>query len=119
MRYATMLALVLSLASCKDATAPTPTVNGSWSGTVSGQAVTLTLGQTGPSVTGSGTLSGTPRGTLAMSATGTYAHPSLSLTLSNTMTQPANISATMTNGALIGSVQGAGFTGQSIALYRR
>lgn len=119
MKYATLLILAVALASCKEPTAPTPTVNGSWSGTVGAQRITVTMGQTGATVTGSGTMTGTPRGTLAMSVTGTYAHPSLSITLSNAMVQPLNFTATQSAGTLRGSLQGSGFNGETLILVKQ
>lgn len=119
LRSAFVIAALL-LTGCKHTTAPDPIVTGAWRGSVGSQVIALSLAQTGSVVSGSGTISGTPRGTLAMTVNGTFAHPTLSITMTNSLVQASNITATMTNsGVLSGAIQGSGFTGEAISLVRQ
>jgi hypothetical protein len=121
-RMVVMLAALLLVAcSGKSPVAPLPpTVTGNWQGDIAGpQVLTLALSQSGGTVSGSGILTNTPSGTRALTATGTFIDPVLSMTISSGTTQPFNLTATLTNGTLYGNLQGSGFTGSMIAMYRQ
>jgi hypothetical protein len=112
MRRIIFAVLAVALLACGgDSTAPKLTdVTGAWTGTSGGVSMSLTLVQTGTTVTGSGNLTGGTTA-IAVTASGTYAPPNLSLTLQSPGYQPINYAGTLANPDLInGTLNGSGFT---------
>lgn len=115
----TMLVLVLTLAGCSgDSTGPKPTVAGVWTGSSEGINTTLTLTVTGTAVSGSGSLSG-PGDSFAMTVTGTYSHPSVSLILTTPGVQPLNYTGTLSGNTITGTYNGSGFSNTNYTLTRQ
>ena len=116
-RFAAVLAFAM-LAACGDSTAPAPTVDGTWTGQTGSQLFTLTLNQSGTSVTGSGTVTNTPTGTRALTVVGSFNAPTLTATLSSGSIQPINLTASVNGKAMTGSLSGSGWNGEAITLNR-
>ncbi|HEU5303131.1 MAG TPA: hypothetical protein VFU40_00680 [Gemmatimonadales bacterium] len=128
MRYALGRApLALTLVGCGggDSSGPSnaPEVTGSWSGQVAasnGQSATLaiTVTETGGNVSGSGSLTaGTA--SLSLGASGTYAPPTLTLTLSAQGFEPMVLTATVEETRLVGVLNGSGFDNRAITMSRQ
>ncbi|HKW13084.1 MAG TPA: hypothetical protein VJS69_01220 [Candidatus Krumholzibacteria bacterium] len=121
----TFLALVLavSLAACGDSTSTPPIdLNGTWSGGLGSQMVTLTLLDNNGNVSGSGTITNTPTGTRAQVVTGVFTKPAFTLTLSSGSAQPVSFSGTYhpsIPAQLVGTFVGSGFTGDAIILNKQ
>jgi hypothetical protein len=101
--------------------APEPiNVSGQWSGPMGGGVtLLLTLSQAGSSVSGSGNMSG-PGGAIAMSASGTYVEPNLSLTLSAQGYEDMNFTGkTVTRTSISGTLNGSGFVNQPITFTKQ
>lgn len=116
----TAAALVLAMGCGSDSTGPThQSVSGTWSGVTGAQVLTMTLVENGGVVTGSGTLTNTPTGTRAQTVTGTFASPTLDVTLSSGSVQPVALHGTVGGNSMAGSLTGSGFTGDAITLTRQ
>jgi hypothetical protein len=92
------------------------TVTGTWRGSASGQNFVLNLQQAGSTVAGTGTLSGTPTRTLAIS--GNYQQPNFSATLTPDQGTPITMQGTVEGGSFVGTLNGGGFSGTGLALLR-
>jgi hypothetical protein len=79
----------------------------------------MTLVENGGVVTGSGTLTNTPTGTRAQTISGTFASPTLDVTLSSGSVQPVALHATVSGNSMTGNLTGSGFTGDAISLARQ
>ena len=112
------LLLAAAIAGCGGSTSPKSNVNGSWSGSSGGISMSLTLSQSGTSVTGSGQISGGGN-TIPLTASGTYVEPDLSLTLSSAGFQPTVYAGSLSHGTITGTLNGSGFTNQSMTLTRQ
>ena len=114
-----LLGLVVGLLACGGTTEPTPHVSGSWAGSASGQAVALTLIESNGTITGNGTLAGTPTGTRAMTVNGVFTNPTFNLSFTSGTLQPVNFTGHY-NGSipaqLVGNFSGSGFTGEVVIL---
>jgi len=123
-RSLVLTALLSALAvGCKDSTSSGPMVDGRWYGyaSTSGLAfsLSLTLTQSGESVTGTGSLaSGVYGGTVTV--TGTHRYPSLSITLSAPRYYPAYYRGTLENAnRIVGSLTGSGFQAVGMILNKQ
>jgi hypothetical protein len=127
---AASLVLVMTLAfpssGCSDnpVDSTEPSITGSWAGTsnVQGTPVTLSLQmvENGGSVSGNGSLSAVS--SVAVSVTGTYNYPALSLTIRSSGFQDTAFSGTLAAGgnAITGSMSGSStFENFSITLNRQ
>ena len=120
------LACIALVAGCsKDSpTAPKATATGSWAGTMHGadiEGITLSLSlvESNGSVTGSAQLGGTnvPK---SLVVTGTFAAPSLSITMTTgALGQPANLTGTISGNTLTATVNGSGFSADPITMTRQ
>jgi hypothetical protein len=82
-------------------------------------SVDVTLTETDGTLTGSGNLSG-PDWSIAITATGTHAHPNVSMTISAQGYQDMNYTGTMAGDAAItGRLNGSGFNNTGLTLNRR
>jgi hypothetical protein len=101
----------------------TPTVEGQWSGTIttaegSGDlGLTLNEGANG-AVTGTGNLV-VPGDALALTVTGNYSPPTVSLTMSSQGFEPMNLTGTVSSSAITGTLNGSGFVNISVTLDRQ
>jgi hypothetical protein len=121
MRKILALALLVTLAACGDDKPTQPaaaTATGTWAGTIEGQQLTLTLVQNGGAVSGTGTMSNTPSGTRALTATGTFTAPNLTLTLSSGTAAPMALQGAVSGNALTATLSGSGWTGEAITMQR-
>jgi hypothetical protein len=122
MRRILSLALMLALlAACGDGPTdpPIPSLTGRWTGTTGDIAVDLTLTETGGALSGSGHLAA-PSMSLAITATGTHAHPNVSMTIRAQGYEDMDYSGTMSgDAAIVGRLNGSGFTNEGLTLNRR
>ena len=122
--WAIALATVGTLACGGDDGGPTPVeAEGSWQGSTtsqSGQQSTLsfTITETDGTVSGSGNLAA-PSESVALSASGTYTEPSLSITFTAQVFNPLNLSATVGETNMTGTLNGSGFLNSAITLNRQ
>lgn len=124
MRLTTWGVLAMLLVGCGgDSSGPAPIqVEGAWSGPVtfsSGSSGTLsfTVTETAGSVTGSGTLVGST--SAALSVSGSYSEPNVSLTLSSPGFQPINLTGVVSSSSLTGTINGSGFLNSAVTLARQ
>jgi hypothetical protein len=103
-------------------TEPKPTIAGTWTGNVitanSSSSVTLTLQQSGTSLTGNGAWIGTT-GTAALTVSGTFTAPSMSLTIGSPVYDPINFPGTISGRMMTGTMNGSGFVNTSVTLTRQ
>lgn len=121
-RWTLTLALLVFAASCKkDATAPPPTVTGTWAGFTGSQKLTITITENAGTVGGSGTITNTSTGTRALSITGSWSRPTLSITFSSGTAQPFNLTANLNPAGtnLAGPLNGSGFSGEVMSMTRQ
>lgn len=125
MRSSTILCSILLFA-CGggDSVAPARVeAEGVWSGVIRDNGGTaagtlvLTLSETNGAVTGNGNVT-TASDAFAITTTGTYAPPSLSLTVRATGFQDMNLTATVGETNMTGTLNGSGFLNSGITLNR-
>jgi hypothetical protein len=124
-----LLALTLAAACTESATSPVappvvpppadPVASGAWAGTVQGMTVTLTLAESNNTIAGSGNISA-PGSSLALTATGTRAHPSVALTLRASGFEDMNFQGNFSgNNMIVGTLNGSGFSNEGLTLRRQ
>ncbi|HEV7990262.1 MAG TPA: hypothetical protein VGP25_00460 [Gemmatimonadaceae bacterium] len=95
-----------------------PRIDGNWSGSSNGQAVTMQLIQSG-SVGGIATFSGSG-GARSYSVAGIFDNPTFTATLSGSAPgDTITLNATVTGKSMVGTLVGAGFTGNGLAMSRQ
>ncbi len=118
----TLAVLAMLAAACggDDSNGPAQVeAEGSWSGSINNNGgtqigtMTLTLTETGGTVSGTGNLASSDEG-IAVSASGTYSQPSLSLNLAATGFETVNLTATVGEGTMTGTLNGSGFVNSAI-----
>jgi hypothetical protein len=120
-----VLALLVLVAACGgDSTGPTKIeAEGAWHGTINDNGgnqigtMSLTLTETSGSVSGTGNLSNAGTG-IAVTATGTYSQPNLSLNLTAPGFSAVNLTATVGQRTMTGTLNGSGFVNSAITLQR-
>ena len=114
-----LVACLAAFAGCGDKTGPTPnTPEGSWSGTTTdGTVIALTLTESSGTVTGAGTFTTTAQ-SVPLQATGSYAAPHLSLTLSAQGFNNMNLSTTVGASSMAGVLNGSGFLNEAVSFQR-
>ena len=125
MRYL-MVALMLLAAGCggdDSSTEPEdPEVEGQWNGPINTDvgsgSLALTLTETDGTVSGTGTLSVTGDA-LALTVTGTYAPPNVSLQMTSQGFEPMNLSGEVTDEEINGTLNGSGFVNIAVTLTRQ
>jgi hypothetical protein len=95
----------------------------SWTGPIREQGVTvarldLALNEANGTVTGEGTL-GDAGGAIAVTASGTYEAPNLSLTLSSEGLESVNLTAVVSKADMRGTLSGSGFDNTPIRMMRQ
>jgi len=113
-----MAAAAFVVAGCSSSTAPKVTVAGTWSGVTASQVLTITLTESSGSVSGSGTLTNTPVGTIAITVSGSFVGSTVSLALTSGLHPAINLTGTVAGNTMTGALQGSGFTGDAITLTR-
>jgi hypothetical protein len=119
-----ILAAALALTACGGDSGPARIeAEGQWSGGIQDNGatighMTLTLVETSGAVTGSGNLTAGTLG-LALTTSGTYAPPSLSLTVSAPGYNDMNLTATVGETSMTGTLNGSGFVNSGITLTRQ
>lgn len=120
------LAVALCVVSCGGDTPTEPApiaVQGTWNGPVqvtssSSGSMALTLTETNGTVSGSGTLAASG-GSVAVTANGTYVPPTLSLTISAPGFSDLNLTATVGEQQMTGTLNGSGFLNSAVILNRQ
>lgn len=116
------LFLMLLLACGGDKTGPARIeAEGSWSGSFTvAEPITLslTLVETTGNVTGNGTLV-SPSASVALSVAGTYVPPALSVSVTAPGFNDLNLSATVGETSMTGTLNGSGFSNQAVTLTRQ
>lgn len=123
MRRLVLLAgLACALAGCTDSTSPSDPVSGHWTGANPRLRADLTIAREGATVEGSGNftfyIDGMPVGATAVTVSGTWVHPNISLVLSSAGFQDAQLSGSLYAGVLEGRLNGSGFTDMALVLAR-
>jgi hypothetical protein len=121
MRKLLLVCLALTLAgsaACDKATAPTPVIAGSWSGSGSGISVNMALTQAGQSVSGNGSMSG-ETGALAVTVSGSFNNPNFSLTIRAEGYQEMNFAGTLSGNSATGVLNGSGFNQVGMTMTRK
>lgn len=94
-------------------------IDGTWTGASNSQSVSLVIVQT-QGVTGIATISGGTGGTRSFAVAGTFQTPTLNATLSGSAPgDTITLAATVSGKSMVGTLSGAGFTGNAIALQRQ
>src|SRR5437899_6213638 len=105
------LIVLIAASSCSDSTlGPVQTVDGTWKGTQNGFALSLTMAQTGTTVTACGASFGSNGGFVAGTCTGTFVFPTFHATINVTGFQPLIYDGTMstTEAKISGTLNGSG-----------
>ena len=116
--------LLLILGACSDNSGPSRIeVEGSWSGqfaTSGGTPVTwnMTLIETNGAVTGNSTLV-TSSGSIAETVSGTYSPPTVSLQFSSAGFEDSNLTGTVGQSTIQGTLVGSGFNSIPVTLTRQ
>ncbi len=122
MRKLLLAALVALAAGCggDGGSDNTPTLDGLWVGTINTNggagelSLTLNEGNNGQ-VTGTGTLT-VVGDAVALTVTGNYSPPSVSLQMTNPQFEPANLTGTVSNDQIKGSLNGSGLVSIAVTL---
>ena len=93
------------------------TVTGTWRGNSAGQTFLVVMQQSGTTVAGTGTITGTG-GTRNLSVSGTFTEPSFSATLTPNGAPAITLQATVEGRSMVGTLTGGGFNGDGLALTR-
>jgi hypothetical protein len=108
-----------------DSNKPTPIeAEGAWSGQVHDNdgsvlgTLSMTLTETSGTVTGNGNIS-SPTLAEAINVNGTYTEPNLSVSLTSECCNPINLSATVGETTMTGTLNGSGFINATITLTRQ
>jgi hypothetical protein len=125
MRYL-LAALVLVFAACGGDAGPNepavPDVEGQWNGSINTNvgsgSLALTLNEAAGNITGTGTLV-TSGDALALTVTGNYAPPNVSLQMTSPGFEPMNLSGTVNEEAINGTLNGSGFVSIAVTLHRQ
>jgi hypothetical protein len=116
------LATAALLACGGDSGPSAPNVEGSWTGTVTGTTgsgtLTFSATETDGTVTGNGTLSASA-GSLPLTVSGTFAAPTASLVLHAEGFEDVNLTGTVSESELTGTLNGSGFQNTAITLQRQ
>jgi hypothetical protein len=102
-------------------TGPNQSLAGRWAGSVEGGAsMSLSLKQSGQTVTGDGTLSA-PSASIPLSVDGTFypSTSSYSLTLKSALYVPAVLSGTVSGNVMTGHLDGSGLTNAAVSLAKQ
>ncbi len=124
MRYLLIL-LTLMLTGCGDdgpSEPDTPAVQGQWNGVINTNAgsgsLSLTLNEANGNITGSGTLTVTGDA-IALTVTGNYAPPNVSLQMTAPGFEPMNLSGAVNEDEIAGTLNGSGFVNIAVTLDRQ
>jgi hypothetical protein len=129
LRWVITLALVVSVAGLSGCDSsdpnggPSPMLTGSWNGTSTVQGlsfnVSLQLVENNGAVNGNGTI--TLQNTVAVSATGTYNFPAVSMTIRSSGFEDLNFSGTLSadGNSISGTMMGSGFDNFGLTLRRQ
>jgi hypothetical protein len=125
MRYL-LVGMMLLVAGCGGGDGSTepdePQVEGQWNGPINTDvgsgSLALTLTETDGTVSGTGTLSVTGDA-LALTVTGTYAPPNVSLQMTSEGFEPLNLSGEVDEEEIDGTLNGSGFVNIAVTLTRQ
>ena len=93
------------------------TVTGTWRGSSTGQTFLVVMQQSGTTVAGTGTITGTG-GVKNLSVSGTFTEPTFNGTLTPNGEAPITLVGTVEGRSLVGTLTGGGFNGAGLALTR-
>lgn len=116
----TLIALMATLlgACGGDSTAPEPSIVGTWSGALQTGTMTVTLSLNESAISGSGSLIG-PSESIAMTVTGTFSRPNVSLNMVAVGYEPMNYTGTLDEDVILGRINGSGFVNVTVNLNRQ
>lgn len=119
-RLLAAVAVVICLGCGSDLLAPVTTVDGQWTGLQNGYSISLSMTQTGTSVSGIGAIggiAGSAEGTLA----GTFTFPDLKVTITIEGLDPVDYTATMSQASakMDGKLNGSGFMNLEMDVQKR
>lgn len=118
MRRLVLLAgLVGTLAGCTDSTAPSDPVSGRWRGSATDVTVDLTIARQGAEISGAGNFLFLD-GSTAITVSGTWVPPNISLVLSSAGFQDTHLGGTLQAGVIDGLLNGSGFSNVGVVLSR-
>ena len=119
-RFLTLIAVAASLGCGSDLLGPVQTVDGNWTGIQNGYSMSLSLAQTGTTVTGTADFIGVG-GAAEGAVSGTFVYPTLTLTITIPNVDDVSYKGTMstTQAKIFGSLNGSGFNNLEIDVHKR
>jgi hypothetical protein len=119
-RLFALVAIAASLGCGSDILGPVQTVDGTWSGIQNGYSMSLSLTQTGTTVTGVTEIVGIG-GSAAGTVSGTFVYPTVNITLSFQSVPDVTYKGTMSDSQakIFGQLNGAGFDNLEIDVRKR
>ena len=113
------LLAVLALAACKDSTAPTPNITGTWTGSASNFGFTFILIEQNQTLSGTGFLS-SGGNSLDVTVAGSHRYPAVAFSIIAPGFESAGFSGKVVSASRMeGILAGSGFTGDSLILLRQ
>jgi hypothetical protein len=116
-RLALMAGLIWTLAGCTDSTGPNDPVSGRWRGGAPGVTLDLTIARDGTTIGGSGNFVFID-GSTAITISGHWVSPNISLVLSSPGFQDTHLGGTLAQGVIDGLLNGSGFSNVEMVLSR-
>jgi hypothetical protein len=119
-RLLALIAIATSLSCGSDTLGPVQTVDGQWNGIQNGYSLSLSLGQNGDVVTGFAEIVGIGGGGSGTAA-GTFAYPTLDITISVPGALDVHYKGTMSNSEakIFGHLDGSGFNNLEVDVKKK
>jgi hypothetical protein len=119
-RLLALVAIVASFGCGSDILGPVQTVDGNWTGLQNGYSMSLSLSQTGTSVTGTADFLGVG-GAASGTVSGTFVYPALNITITFPSVSDVNYKGTMSESQakIFGQLNGSGFTNLELDVKKR
>lgn len=120
-RVAWLVLTTLVITACGDSSGPrTPSMTGTWNGSIGSYSMSITLREQSGSITGNG-VDQWSGGSSALTVTGTHNHPQVALTLQSQGYQDMAFTGEFgsTDNRVVGQLSGAGFSNESFTLIRQ
>jgi hypothetical protein len=119
-RFLALIAITVSLGCGSDLLGPVQTVDGNWNGIQNGYSMSLSLAQTGTTVSGTADFLGVG-GAASGVVSGTFVYPALNLTISIPNVDDVNYKGTMstTQAKIFGNLNGSGFNNLELDVHKK